>query len=105
VIDMVKIRLAQWGRWARGGIPSLPTMSTTEKARMGRGGVPCDEMPVHIAEVDHTVAISPPECKIVLIVYYCQQGPFTEKAHRLGLSRWSFRRRLERGESFVAMNL
>ena len=94
-----------WGSWARGGIPSLPTMSTTEKARIGRGGVPSDEMPPIIAEVDHVVCIAPADQRIVLIVAYAHTGPVKDKAMRLRLSRWQFRRRLERAESFVALNL
>ena len=62
-------------------------------------------MPPHVAEVDHLVVISPLELKQVLIVYYAQQGHLNEKANRLGLTRWTFRRRLERGESFIAINL
>jgi hypothetical protein len=80
-------------------------MCATEKARTGRGGTPSDEMPPAIAEVDHLICRAPPECKIVLIVYYAQSGQLQEKAQRLGLSRWQFRRRLERGEGFIALNL
>jgi hypothetical protein len=102
----VKRRLTFWGRWARSGVaPSLPTMSTTEKARIGRGGVPDDSMPPDIAEVDHVVCIAPPEVRQVLIVYYAQTGSKVEKARRVGITRYAFGRRLERGESFVALNL
>ena len=101
----VRLRLARWGRWARGGMPSLPTMSSIEKARSGRGGTPNLEMPADVAEVDHLVTRAPPDYKQVLIVYYCQQGRKREKAHHCGLTVWSFERRLERGESYVAINL
>jgi hypothetical protein len=101
----VKRRLAFWGRWARTGMPGLPTMCATEKARSGRGGIPDDAMPTDIAEIDHLVCKAPLHVKIVLIVYYAQTGQVQEKANRLGLSRWQFRRRLDQGESFVAMNL
>jgi hypothetical protein len=101
----VKRRLAWWGRWARTGLPTLPTMCATEKARTGRGGTPNDEMPDDVAEVDRVVCQAPRHIKIVMIVYYAQTGHVQEKANRLGLSRWQFRRLLDQGESFVAMNL
>lgn len=101
----VKRRLIFWGRWAQTGLPTLPTMSTIEKARSGRGGVPNDEMPPDIAEVDHVVCIAPQHIKMALIVYYAQRGGKEEKARRIGLTRWAFRRRVEQGESFVALNL
>lgn len=80
-------------------------MSSIEQARSGRGGVASTEMPPDIAEVDHLICTGPLECKTVLIVYYAQHGHLLEKANRLGLTRWSFKRRLERGESYVAINL
>ena len=102
----VKRRLTFWGRWARSGFaPALPTMSTTEKARIGRGGVPDDSMPPDIAEVDHVVCIAAPEVRQALIVYYAQTGSKEEKARRVGITRWAFRRRVERGETWVALNL
>jgi len=101
----VKRRLTWWGRWARGGLPELPRINILEQMRSGRGGVPNYEMPYDIAEVDHAICIAPTQQKIVLIVYYSQQGIVSEKAQRLGLSRHQFRHRLSAGESFVAMNL
>jgi hypothetical protein len=102
----VKILLTQWGRWSRSGMPgTLPHMSTTEKARIGRGGSGDSEMPYHIAEIDHIVCIAPPEEKRALIVYYTQDGPLSDKAARIGITRSMFRDQIERGESFVAINL
>ena len=101
----VRARLRAWGHWARGGIPSMPTMSTTEKARIGRGGVPIDDMPIPIAEVDSAVRRAPADQRIVLILTYAQPGPIYAKAQRLHITRWTFKRRLERAESFIALNL
>ena len=101
----VKRRLVFWGRWARSGMPQLPTMAAIEQARSGRGGVANDAMPDDIAQVDHAVCLAPLEVKRALIVYYAQTGSLDEKARRIGLTRWSFRRRVERGETFVALNL
>src|SRR5277367_6189489 len=98
-------RLNAWGSWARGGLPSLPTMSSIEKARIGRGGVENLSMPSHIAEVDHLVCTAEPPIRIALIVCYAQRGSFEEKAQRLGLTRWALRRRKEQGEAYVYQNL
>lgn len=103
-VDWVKLRLAQWGRWARGGLPSLPTVSPLWQTQ-GRGGISNVTMPPDIAEVDHLVCLSSPSEKQVLIVYYTQAGGIISKAQRCKLSRWSFRRTLERAESFVAYRL
>lgn len=103
--DWVKVRLTLWGRWARGGLPSLPTMSPIEKARMGRGGASESEMPPDIAEVDHLVCIAPKAERKVLIVHYTQRGTIAHKASRCGVDPRSFRRRLEQAESFIAYRL
>ena len=89
------------------GIPGqLPSMSTTEKARMGRGGIGGDrEMPADLQEIDHIVCIAPPQEKRVLIVYYTQRGYPEEKAARLDMTLREFKDVRERAESFVAMNL
>jgi len=102
--DWVKLRLAQWGRWARGGLPTEPTASPLWRTQ-GAGSVTNMTMPVDIAEVDHLVCVSAPLERQVLIVYYTQEGPFGHKAVRCGLTRWSFRRTLERAESFIAFRL
>ena len=103
----VRLVLTSWGHWAMQGLPGeLPSMSTTEKARMGRGGIgDGSEMPPHIAEIDHIVCIAPPKEKRVLIVYYTQRGGMDEKAARLEMTLREFREVRERAESFVAMNL
>ena len=102
----VRLVLTEWGRWARTGMPGkLPSMSTTEKARMGRGGAGESEPPPHILEVNHLVNTTPSPERMTLVVFYSQHGSIPEKAHRLGISRWTFRRRLERAESYIAYQL
>ncbi|CAB4121068.1 hypothetical protein UFOVP154_18 [uncultured Caudovirales phage] len=103
----VRVWLTRWGRWARTGMPgSLPHMSTTEKARIGRGGNGSDaQMPPDIAEIDHLICLTPPAEKRVLIVYYTQSGRKAEKAARLSMTVREFSELRERGESFVAINL
>jgi hypothetical protein len=100
-----RLRLLAWGRWARGGLPGLPTMSNIEKARVGRGGTENMEMPPHIAEVDVVICRAPQPEKSVLITYYSKSGPLAEKAQMLHMDRWSFKRALVSGESYVESNL
>lgn len=104
IVDWVKLRLALWGRWARGGLPSMPTSSALWQSP-GRGSIANVTMPPDIAEVDHLVCISPPSERQVLIVYYTQEGFFGHKAARCGMSRWHFRKTLDRAESFIAFRL
>ena len=103
----VRVLLANWGRWSRSAMPGeLPHMSTTEKARMGRGGSSDDrEMPDDVAVVDKAVWKAPKEQRLVLIVYYAQAGHIMDKAYRMEISLKEFNQRREMGESFVAMNL
>ena len=103
----VRVMLTMWGRWARTGMPgALPHMSTTEKARIGRGGNGDDaQMPPHVAEIDHLVCIAPQEQKRVLIVYYTQYGTVSEKAARVDMAPSEFNMVRERAESFIALNL
>lgn len=96
-----RLRLAQWGRWARGGLPTLPTMSNIEKARCGRGGTECMEMPAHIAEVDHVICAAPQPEKSVLITYYAKEGRLGDKAKMVQMDRWRFKRILRQAESYV----
>lgn len=96
-----RIRLMDWGRWARGELPTMPTMSTIEKARIGRGGKPNYEMPPHIAEVDKIVCNAPQPEKEVLIKFYTREGSFLEKAVAARMTRWRFKRVLVRAESYV----
>lgn len=101
MIGFTRRRLSEWGRWAKGGLPSMPTMSSTEKARIGRGGTPNLDMPPDIAEVDIIVCRADPAQRLILIVHYVQAGTLGEKAARLNLSRHSFRRHLDRAEWYV----
>ncbi len=103
--DWVKLRLAQWGRWARGGLPSLPRASPLWNIPGGRAGGFNTSMPPDIAEVDHLVCAAPLEQKRVLIVIYAQDGSMRDKAVRLEMDRHRFRRMRERAESYIAANL
>jgi hypothetical protein len=101
MIGFTRRRLSDWGRWAKGGLPSMPTMSSTEKARIGRGGTPNLDMPPDIAEIDNIICRAEAAHKLILIVFYVQAGALGDKAARLNLSRHSFRRHLDRAEWYV----
>jgi hypothetical protein len=49
-------------------------MSSTEMARMGRGGSGTLDMPPDIAEIDRIVSEADPAHRMALIVSYVQEG-------------------------------
>lgn len=100
-----RLLLTDWGRWAKGALPEMPTMSSIEKARIGRGGKPSYEMPAHIAEVDKIVCHAPQPEKSVLIAFYTRSDALHLKALSCRMNRWRFRRVLQRAESYVEIHL
>lgn len=101
-----EFRLRQWGKYARGGLPSLPTINILEKARIGPGGHPdTAPMPPAVEEIDLLVRKAEPKHKQVLIVFYAQSGYLIEKARRLEMDRWKFKRILGNAQSYIESNL
>lgn len=105
-VQWVRLKLYQWGRWSRARGIGYPTMSTTERARIGRGGVfEGPHLPPDIEEVEVAVARSYPQHKLMLIEHYTKAGSIREHAARLGLTRMSYWRRKDRAEAHVALHL
>jgi hypothetical protein len=102
MISHTRLRLREWGAWARGGEPTLSSMF---RAMFGRGGRPNEAMPEHIQEIDHIVCIAPGEIRIVLIKFYGSSGTYAEKAQELGLDQRTFKRRIDRADYFVHSSL
>jgi hypothetical protein len=103
-MNWTEYRLTEWGRWAKGGMPGLPTASNWEIVQQGHG-FESHVMPTHIEEVDKVVCIAPQPEKSVLIHFYAKTGAFNEKAKMLGMNRWRFKRILDRARSFVDNHL
>lgn len=80
-------------------------MSAIERARSGRGGVESLDPPEDIAEIDHIICKSPPQHRMILLVTYVQDGTLGNRAKRLNLSRYAYRRKLEQAEWYVHARL
>ena|ERR1700689_2508427 len=102
MISHTRMRLREWGVWARGGEPKLSSMF---RVMFGRGGRPNEAMPAHIQEIDHIVCCAPGDIRIVLIKFYGTSGTYAEKAQLLGFDVRSFKRRIDRADYYVHSTL
>lgn len=104
-LDWTIAKLYEWGRWVRDNGIGYPPMSTTEKARIGRGGKPgdrSDALPGELEAIDRAVSTAPVEYKTLLIEHYTKFGYNSEKAVRLGISRQTYYQRKASAERYVA---
>ncbi len=101
----IRLKLYQWGRLCRAMGQGYPTMSTTERARVGRGGAFEAELPDDLAEVDSVIAISPPQHKLILVECYTKHGDYKDHAARLRLSIDAYYRRKNLAEKHVYWSL
>jgi hypothetical protein len=77
-------------------------MAATEKARIGRGGIPGTlELPERVQAIDVIVARSPRAHKVMLVESYTKGGTTRQHAARLGLSNGDYWRRRTRAEEHV----
>src|SRR5690242_20355740 len=84
----IRLKLTQWGRVCRVLGIGYPTMSATEKARIGRGGsFGGPSLPPDLEEIDHEIAVAPAEHKIVLVEVYTKSGGWRDHAVRLALGK------------------
>jgi hypothetical protein len=101
-IHWIRLKLYQWGRASRVSGGGYPTMSTTEKARIGRGGVfQGPNLPDDLAEVDRVIATAPPQHKLILVEIYTKEGDYRAHAVRLRLSVDAYYRRKNLAEKHV----
>jgi hypothetical protein len=99
-ITWLRIRLTRWGRLCRAMGIGYPTMSSHEKARVGRGGVfDGPYLPDDVAEVDSAVAKLQPQHKLVIVEYYTKSGTVVEHAAHLSMTRDKFYRRKNLAEN------
>jgi hypothetical protein len=98
----IRIKLTLWGRLCRAIGIGYPTMSSHEKARVGRGGLfDGPNLPQDIAELDVVIARSPPQHKLMLVEVYTKSGDYRDHAARLNLSVDAFYRRKKRAEVYL----
>ena len=103
-LDWTISKLRQWGRMVMDGGLGYPPMSTTEKARIGRGGGQDSniELPPDLEVIDNAVATAPVEFKTVLVEHYSKDGMPSEKAAHLGISRSMYYARKLSAERYIA---
>lgn len=102
--DLIHLRqyLTLWGRLCRAMGPGYPTMSSHEKARVGRGGAfDGPNLPDDIAELDSQVARCPPQHKLILVECYTKSGDYLDHAARLRLSVDAWYRRRKSAEVYL----
>jgi DNA-directed RNA polymerase specialized sigma24 family protein len=99
---VARAMLSQWGRCCRASSGGYPTMAATEKARIGRGGIPgTQELPERVRAIDVIVARSPRAHRVMLVESYTKGGTTRQHAARLGLSSGDYWRRRTRAEEHV----
>ena len=99
---VARAMLSQWGRCCRATSGGYPTMAATEKARIGRGGIPgTSELPERVRVIDMIVARLTIDHKAILVESYTKGGTTRQHAARLGLSSGSYWRRRTMAEQQV----
>jgi len=95
-------RLTLWGRLCCAVGIGYPTMSSHEKARVGRGGVfNGPSLPEDLLAIDVAVSRAPPQHKLILVEVYTKGGHWSDHAARLRLSADSYFRRKKRAEVYL----
>jgi hypothetical protein len=101
-LDYLRRQLSLWGRLSRAMGGGYPTMSATEKARVGRGGsFDGPKLPDDIAEIDACVSRAPPQHKLILVEFYTKDGDYRDHAARLRLSIDALYRRRKTAEVYL----
>jgi hypothetical protein len=111
--DWIRIKLYEWGVRNRVRGIGYPTMSATEKARVGRGGAFYEpSLPQDLEEVDQAVRQLEPQHKLIIAECYTHYGTHDDHMARLRMPpRTYFRRKniaeqrvywlLQRGSEFL----
>lgn len=98
----IRVQLAAWGVRCRARGLGLPTMSATEKARIGRGGTfEGPYLPPDLEEVDRAVGRLSPGHRCVINEIYLHRGTHEDHMIRLRLPKWSYYRRKNLAEQQV----
>ena len=101
-LQSIRMQLTLWGRLCRAMGIGYPTMSSHEKARIGRGGsFDGPTLPQDLMVLDVTVARSPPQHKLVIVEAYTKGGDYRDHAARLRLSVDAYYRRKKSAEVYL----
>jgi hypothetical protein len=97
-----RAKLTQWGRKCRALGTGFPSMSTTEKARIGRGGrFSGPALPPDLEEIDVIVSRAPKHHQAILVEAYTKSGSGSQHAGRLRFSLRDYWRRKTEAEEHV----
>jgi hypothetical protein len=104
-LTWVRMQLAAWGWRSRAVGIGYPSMSATEKARIGRGGRGDISLPGDLEAIDHAVSTAPLDHKRILVEAYTKQCTAHEHAAHLEIPLRTFWRRRTRAEVYVGQTL
>jgi hypothetical protein len=101
-LHWIRRQLYHWGLMNRAHGIGYPTMSSHEKARVGRGGVfEGPSLPQDLAEVDLAVRMLEPQHKMVIAECYTHYGTHSDHMIRLRMSERTYFRRKNMAENRV----
>ncbi len=101
-LQWIRIQLYQWGLRNRARGIGYPTMSATEKARVGRGGVFSEpELPPDLEEIDAAVRQLDSDNKAIISECYTHYGTHEEHMARLRMARATYFRKKNLAEKRV----
>jgi hypothetical protein len=101
-LSWIRIKLYEWGVRNRAEGIGYPTMSSHEKARVGRGGVfEGPSLPPDLEEVDQAVRRLEPQHKMVIAECYTHRGTHDDHMIRLQMPARTYYRRKNIAEQRV----
>lgn len=107
-LTWIRAKLTQWGRVCRAVGIGYATMSSHEKARIGRGGAFYDiTLPPDLVEIDVAVTRALPQHKLVLVEIYTKGQPWYWRDHaaRLQLGKDAYFARKKTAEVYLNRQL
>jgi DNA-directed RNA polymerase specialized sigma24 family protein len=110
MIDYTRLRLTLWARYVKGnawprGYPSASAFVHANEGERIPHNAPLPPMPPDIEETDQVVCRAPEHHRTVLYVFYLQDCSFRERARRVRMSTYRFKKALARAVEFVDRRL
>lgn len=101
-MGLIRTKLHEWGLRNRAQGIGYPTMSATEKARVGRGGAYTEpSLPDDLEAIDLAVRQLPPQHKLMIAECYTHRGTHDDHMIRLRMARATYFRRKNIAEQRV----
>lgn len=106
LLHWTRRQLYQWGVRNRAVGVGYPGMASTEKARIGRGGLFCEaKLPPDLEDVDNAVRLLAPPDKMVIAECYTHNGTHVDHMIRLRMPESTYFRRKKVAETAVYWSL